>query len=603
MRQRLVRTAVVAVILLGAGAWLYWGSGLRRTPPATGPASGPEAGPSVPDGSTHSGVIRSVSVTEWHQVAHPDWSEDWTEGWTVPTRSQDIALTTSRFTLDLEMSTYPALHDLRVEVSPSLSVQRKDEETHARLTIDGSWETATVKASVAGGEPLELRLWRVPETTISASLRNEPQVGFDNRLFYDQYPNVSPGPTALDLTFSKPVNRTSVEEALRRNLAEGMRRGYDSPPPPPSLTFDWTDDRQVAVRFTLAPVQPGIFTFSLAGAADQDGAHLTSHRAMFFGAGVTMALWTLEPGGKPKRVGPSTMGEGSMSPDGAYVAVSDVTYAMGDGWETAAWVVDRTGRRRYLGPGEYLTWVRDGLLVQQFGGGEVRFIPRDALATDQPAKAATILPAPDGRKIWDATAEPQGSRIAYWLARTDDWAPRLDLYVSDPDGAWSIADLTVGHLGDGFPQREPVAFGADGALYWLERLGQNGETRFWRLSARGREQVPMPATPESLAGDPGIAPLLRRAGDEMVLVMGVRVDLYNPATGTWRGLPGATNSFVSDLWVSPDGSWIAVQRWRHGEAAQGFLYRSSDLSEVGRWTGRGYGFDEDGAFYFGLAEQ
>jgi len=83
---------------------------------------------------------------------------------------------------------------------------------------------------------------------------------------------------------------------------------------------------------------------------------------------------------------------GSSARTGRSLPLSEVAYAMGDGWETATWLGDSNGQRRYLGHGEYLTRVSDGLLVQQVGGGEPRLIPRDALVSNEPERAAKVLP-------------------------------------------------------------------------------------------------------------------------------------------------------------------------------------------------------------------
>ncbi|MGE5589036.1 MAG: hypothetical protein ACM3ZA_00190 [Bacillota bacterium] len=518
-------------------------------------------------------------------------------------------LTTNRFTLELETDGYATLNGIKVDTTPVLSVQREDQQTTARVTFDGTWETAVVMISVAGGEPLKFNLRRVAETTVKVSLQGEPHVGFDNRIYSDQFPTVTPGEKRLVITFSKDVHRESVERAIHRNLEEGLKRGVDAPLAVPALAFDWASDRQVTVRFNVTPNQPGIFIFSLATAEDRDGGRLTSHHGMAFQVGLRKGLWSLKPGGQPQRVGQSGLGDGAISPDGRTVALSEVAYAMGDGWETAAWLVNRDGQRRYLGHGEYLTWVSGGLLLQQFGGGEATLIPRDELATDDPASTARKLPTPGDRRIWDATPEARGSRIAYWLARSDEWPPRLDLRVVDPDGDWAIDDLTVGHTGDGFPQREPVAFAPDGSLYWVERVGQGseGKIRLWHLSAEGRKEVQVPDNMANSKAAPW-ARLLRWAGDELVLVTGGEAALYSPTADSWRTLQSSgspQNAFVRNVWISPDGNWLAFWREREGDPqrSQGLLYRRSDLTPVGQWSGVGYGFDDQGTFYYGVSEE
>lgn len=595
MKRKLVGIVAVGVVLLAGGVWLYW----RQASPPAGSNPEPAPGASAPGGTTSSGAIRSVSITEWHKLEHPDWTEEWAESWKVPTASQDVVLTTGRFTLELETDGYATLNSLSVQVTPALSVQRDDQQTNARVTFDGTWETAVVTATLGGGDPLKFNLRRVPETTVKASLQGEPQVGFDDRLFSDQFPTVTPGEKRLVVTFSKDVDRVSVERAIQRNLEEGLKRGMDTPVAVPALAFDWTGDREVAVRFTLTPNQPGVFIFSLATARDRDGGRLTSHHGMAFQVGTRVGLWTLTPEGKPQRLGRSSMGEGAISPDGKTVALSEVAYAMGDGWETAVWLVNRDGQRRYLRHGEYLTWVSGGLLLQHFGGGEARLIPQEALTTVDPASAARILPAPGGRRIWDATPEPGGNRIAYWLARSDEWPPRLDLRVVDPDGDWVIEDLTVGHTGDGFPQREPVVFAPDGSLYWLERVGQSDDSkgRLWHLSRQGRKPMALPAGWKDSAG----TALVRWAGDDLVLAMGGQCALYNLASGTWRTLLKEDESWVNGVWVSPDGEWLALQAVGH-QPSDGLLYRRTDLTLVGQWSGVGYGFDGEGTFYYGRAE-
>ena len=273
---------------------------------------------------------------------------------------------------------------------------------------------------------------------------------------------------------------------------------------------------------------------------------------------------------------------------------SSFSYGLAESGETAVWLASPDGHRRYLGgDGDSLTWVPDGLLIAS-SYGKARLLPQAALDSAAPADAARAVAPPSANDVWGSLAEPGGRRVAYWLAHEPAHHPKLDLHVVDPEGDWSIGQVTTGQYSDSYRLGQIAAFGSDGALYWVERGDDRTPTRLWRLTRAGRSEMPVSVK--------GVTDL-QRVGNELALV-GTGV-LFDPRTGKTRPLPqGKQGGIVHRYWFSADGTLAAMTSGPPDEKPQGYLFRLGldTLEEVGRWAGIGYGFDAQDAFYYGVEE-
>ncbi len=515
-------------------------------------------------------------------------------------------------------------------VEAPASVDVWNSESSAFFHVELKEKETVVVAGLPGQDPVRLKLRRVDAPTATMHLEGAPHLAWEHLFLVDYFPWVSPGPQTLRIELSQPADRESVEAALLRNLARGY--GADSPADPPQLEFDWQDDRNLTVRFTVQPAQRGVFAFMLDGVVADNGAYFADATGLAFEAGDLVHVWSWEPGGAPRdtgrAIGQGGISVGTISLDGRFIAFSEPAFWAGDGWNTAAWVVDlQTGNRTYLGDySDNVVWVEHGLLIHEYGGWKARLVPWQALRSAEPAAAAEVLgpgkawaavdrPDTDEARMEqqeardrarDVTVEPNGSRIVFWTTPDPDVPrPMMELHVQDPTGDWDLSDLVQDHESRGthilfeiYPDREPAAFGPDGSLYWLERKDAGQTSRLWRLSRQGKQVV----LEDVQEPDQNVLfnHTLQWAGDELLIASAHL--LLNPVTGARREVPYVRESLEEAYWVSPDGRWLALSGWDQDDHQQGYLYRLDDLSEVGRWAGRGYGFDKTGVFYFGVPE-
>lgn len=426
-------------------------------------------------------------------------------------------------------------------------------------------EETVVVAGLPGQEPTRLKLRRVATPTATMHLEGAPHLDWNDLSLPEHFPWINPGPQTLHITLSKPADRESVETALLRNFA----RPHGSKPPddPPQFRFDWRDDRTLTVRFTVRPAQRGVFAFELAGAVDREGAYFPESTGLAFEAGDLVHVWSWAPLEMPRDTGLATgqgyVSVGTISPDGRFIAFSEPAYGAGDGWNTAAWVVDlKSGHRTYLGDySDNLVWVEHGLIMHEIAGWKARLVPWQALRSAElaaaaellgPLKAWAALDRPDTEearmgqqkacdRARDITVEPNGSRIAFWTNPDPD-VPHspLQLNVQDPAGDWALSDLVQDHLSRGthilfeiYPDREPTAFGPDGSLYWLQRKDAGDTSRLWRLSRQGKQVV----LEDVQEPDQNVLfnHTLLWVGDELLIASAHL--LLNPATGARRDLP------------------------------------------------------------------
>ncbi|MHB9145575.1 MAG: hypothetical protein ACYC5Y_09620 [Symbiobacteriia bacterium] len=504
--------------------------------------------------------------------------------------SQEVVLGEDNFEAQFIFGSNDAAAQARVEATPDKAATTRVSGRVVSVTSAGHWDQLLIAVTPTEGEAAKLHLRCVQTPEVRMSLAGAPHVLYES-LGYNGFPRVAPGLQELTISFSKPVDRASVEAALLAGLESGRARTPNLEVP--RLAFDWHDDQRLTVRFSLRSGQPGLFQFTVVGAHAQDGAFLADQFGLAFQAESRLRLWSWVPGEKAREIGVTTnFGRGAISPDGRFVALAGYTYVIYDASDTAAWLSSRDGTLRYLGPtADQLTWVSRGLLVQAYFG-DPRLIPQSTLEGNDSGAAAQAVVPDDDRPVWWITAEPGGARLAYWLAWGDP-NPRLDLLVVDPGGNWSSRDITAASEDRyGSQINETAAFGPDGALYWLERDAAANPVTLWRLTREGRKAMSLDVTH---AAD------LQRAGNELAVV-GADV-LFNPETGTSRPLPlGQAGDQPRQFWFSADGRLAAVLCGSPAGKTQGYLYRLADLAEVGRWSGTGYGFDAKGIFYYGVPE-
>lgn len=583
--------ALLGVFLLAIALFAGCRNGAPETnAPAVTPASGTVGAPEArgADAGNASGTsdLTALIVTEVREQEGLGWIIDHQ----LEPRTQEVVLGSGDFTVQFVFADAAAAQAARVKVTPDTGISMEVAGRTVQVTGKGDWQRLSLVALPRDGEFVELRLHQVPTPMAKMVLVGAPQVRYSH-MSYDAYPAVAPGPQEIQVSFNKPVDRQSVEDALQRGLEPGRTRTENLEAP--RLSFAWQDDQHVTVRFTLRSGQPGEFRFTLAGAHDQTGAALADQLGLVFSADSQVQLWSLRPGEVAKRVGsfPGT-GPGSVSPDGRLVAISGGTYALAESWETTAWLASPDGTHRYLGgDSDYLTWVSDGLLIHSFFG-RAKLVPQAALGDAAPAAGAKSLTPAEANDIWWLAVEPGGRRLAYWVAHEKAHQPKLDLHVVDPAGAWAIERLTTGQYQESYRLNQIAAFGPDGALYWIERDADRKPIRLWRLTRAGRSAMPV-----SVAG----VSVLQRAGMELALI-GAGA-LFDPETGKTRTLPlGRAGDLPQKYWFSADGAFVALLSGPPDEKPQGHLYRLDTLQEVGPWSGIGYGFDAQGTFYYGVAE-
>lgn len=460
--------ALVGVLFLALALSAGCRTGTPETdiPTVTGEgrtAGAPEAGGTATGDASGTSDLTGLIVTEGREQGGLSWGVDHQ----LEPRTQEVVLGSGDVTVQFVFADGGAAQAARVKVTPDTGISTEVVGRTVQVTGKGTWQRLSVVVLPREGQFLELRLRQVTTPIAKMILVGAPHVRYTH-MGYDAHPSIAPGPQEIQVTFNKPVDRRSVEDALQRGLELGRTRTENLEAP--TLSFAWQDDKRLSVCFTLRSGQPGEFRFTLAGAHDQEGAALADQLGLVFSADCQVQLWSLRPGGVTQREGsfPGT-GHGNVSPDGRFVAMSSSSYALAESWETAAWLASPDGNRRYLGDGsDYLTWVPDGLLIHSFFGG-AWLLPQAALGDVSPVDAAKSLTLAGAGDVWWLTVEPGGKCLAYWVAHEEAHRPKLDLHVVDPEGIWVVEQMTTGQYSESFRLSQIAAFGPDGALYWVER--------------------------------------------------------------------------------------------------------------------------------------
>jgi hypothetical protein len=315
------------------------------------------------------------------------------------------------------------------------------------------------------------------------------------------------------LTFSRPMIRATVEEALRGpHDKEGNSQGA-------WITgLTWLDDR--TVELTAAQPQP-VMRLNLAGAQDSFGLFIPQSPPHIYTGAPPQAVAVDVATGQEKALAalmPEPNG-GTISPDGRWLRVTSMEFRGANGmpdWKHQ--LIDlTTGKAESVKPEAlYGTWTTSGELI------EVRNAMSDLMVTRR-----------------SVTGEPQHTRLP--------GVANYDSVIASPDGNWLALLVRTDHRVDDYEEAAFLLLSTDGTT----RKELTGKVALWRPGKDGLMLYGPAWSPDSTR----LALTTQQDGRPALVIA-------DPTAGALRtltaDLPGLRMAEIDPITWSPDSTRILV---------------------------------------------
>lgn len=404
---------------------------------------------------------------------------------------------------------------------------------HARF-VDGipvGSQVSLVVAGVRGGEAVDLIIARVAEPLVAVQSRDRPELasapayyGVIGEFFF----TLSNGPQTFDIQFSLPMDRESVEAALRQHLGAAD-----------SVSLKWLDDRSLELVVTCTRDTRGL-NVDAEGALSRNGVAVWEQPSFPYNTLKPYRLRETRPdGGDMREIGLIAANVGSFlpSPDGERVIIAEEMGYGDDSSVTWYWARAVNGGPPTRLLAEPVGWLPDSRHV--VGGLDL-----------VDARTGAVLRGLPGEKPpnrWRGAL----SRSGRWLAilAPESGRQRLSLYDLE---AWNVRDCGIvggDYISDGFTHIVSPTWSPDEKRLAFTDTESRGEGRLVILDVATGQRAEVPC--EGRDGDPA-APLWSPDGRHILWAGRTGWRLVTP-DGRVPWMLGEGVQLMSALW-SPDGS-------------------------------------------------
>lgn len=308
--------------------------------------------------------------------------------------------------------------------------------------VDAETTTRLAFAPAPCGEGIDLTIHRVAEPRVSIVSRDRPELGTCQPHPYDSFSfTLGLGTKCFRIEFSRPMDRGSVDEVLRRGLAAAD-----------VVDLQWRGDRAVDLAVTCHDETDGL-RVDPAGAKSLDGVTVWGQPLFPYAARQEFRLIEAAPDGRGTRcLGTleGALGSPLLSPDATLVAWAEMVGVL-DEPIYYYWVRPVAGGRPVRSLRAPVAWFPDSRRVL-CGTDVVDALTGATLAT---------LPGEEPANYWGGSLSPSGR----WAAAVcpADWEKRTAALVLYDLEMWtaSNAGVVTGHLVSDTPSAMPPAWSPD----------------------------------------------------------------------------------------------------------------------------------------------